>query len=58
MNFTSRVGKVIDLELAAAGPDAALEVGREMCRKLLANPVTEDFQVTLMNGPRRAESPE
>ena len=45
-----RVGKVIDIELRAESPDAAIELGREMCRKLLANPVTEDFQVTVMGG--------
>lgn len=43
-----RVGKVIDLEVDAAGPDAAVEAGRAMCRKLLANPVTEDFEVQLI----------
>jgi phosphoribosylformylglycinamidine synthase subunit PurS len=42
-----RVGKVIDLELDADSPEAAEEAVREMCRKLLANPVTEDFQVTV-----------
>ncbi|MSR22776.1 MAG: phosphoribosylformylglycinamidine synthase subunit PurS [Gemmatimonadetes bacterium] len=53
-----RVGKVIDLALMAGSPDAAVELGREMCRKLLANPVTEDFQVTLMNGARPVEGAE
>jgi phosphoribosylformylglycinamidine synthase subunit PurS len=42
-----RVGKVMDLELDADSPEAAEEAVREMCRKLLANPVTEDFQVTV-----------
>ncbi len=43
-----RVGKVLDIELDAANADTALERGREMCRKLLANPVTEDFEVTVV----------
>jgi phosphoribosylformylglycinamidine synthase len=42
-----RVGKVIDLELSADHAEAAIERGREMCRKLLANPVTEDFEITI-----------
>jgi phosphoribosylformylglycinamidine synthase subunit PurS len=44
-----RVGKVIDLRILAESPDEALEQARRMCRKLLANPVTEDFHVTLVD---------
>jgi phosphoribosylformylglycinamidine synthase subunit PurS len=44
---TVRVGKVMDLELDAASEAEARERVEEMCRKLLANPVTEDFQVTV-----------
>jgi phosphoribosylformylglycinamidine synthase len=40
-----RVGKVIDLDIEAASASEALEAAEEMCRKLLANPVTEDFTV-------------
>jgi phosphoribosylformylglycinamidine synthase subunit PurS len=43
-----RVGKIIDLELDADSPEAAVEAAEEMCRKLLANPVTEDFDVEVM----------
>jgi phosphoribosylformylglycinamidine (FGAM) synthase PurS component len=43
------VGKVIDLDLAADHADAAVERGREMCRKLLANPVTEVFEITIVS---------
>jgi phosphoribosylformylglycinamidine synthase subunit PurS len=42
-----RVGKVLDLEVEAESADAARARGEEMCRKLLANPVTEDFEVTV-----------
>jgi phosphoribosylformylglycinamidine synthase len=42
-----RVGKVVDLEVEASSADEAVERGREMCRKLLANPVTEDFRVAV-----------
>jgi phosphoribosylformylglycinamidine synthase len=49
-----RVGKVIDLEIPAASADAAVARAEEMCRKLLANPVTEDFAVTLVSAaPKR-----
>jgi len=42
-----RVGKVMDLEMDAASEAEARERVDEMCRKLLANPVTEDFEVTV-----------
>lgn len=41
-----RVGKAIYLEVNAASADEATERVEEACRKLLANPVTEDFRVT------------
>jgi phosphoribosylformylglycinamidine synthase len=40
-----RVGKVIEVEVEAADPAAAKARVEEMCRRLLANPVTEDFTV-------------
>jgi phosphoribosylformylglycinamidine synthase len=40
-----RVGKSIDLDVEAASASEAVEMAEEMCRKLLANPVTEDFTV-------------
>jgi len=42
-----RVGKVLYMELEADSGDAATEAATAMCRKLLANPVTEDFEVVL-----------
>ena len=47
-----RMGKAIYLDMEAASADAAREAGETMCRKLLANPVTEDFdlQVRSLNG--------
>jgi phosphoribosylformylglycinamidine synthase len=47
-----RVGKVIYLDLDAASEAAAVDKATTMCRKLLANPVTEDFEVTLVGAPR------
>jgi phosphoribosylformylglycinamidine synthase len=45
-----RVGKFMVLRLAEADPDRARAQVEEMCRKLLANPVIEDynFQITEM----------
>lgn len=40
-----RVGKAIHVELDADDLDAARAEAEAMCRKLLANPVTEDFEV-------------
>ncbi len=43
-----RVGKAIYIDLDAESEDAALEAAETMCRKLLANPVTEDFEVSVV----------
>ena len=43
-----RVGKAISLEIEAPSERDAQARADEMCRKLLANPVTEDYQVTLL----------
>ena len=42
-----RVGRAIELDVAAASPDAAEAAARRMCDKLLANPVTEDYVVEI-----------
>ena len=39
------VGRYIVIETAAPDALAAGESAKDMCRKLLANPVTEDFEV-------------
>jgi len=38
-----RVGRLIRIALAAATAEAARDEADRMCRKLLANPVTEDY---------------
>ena len=43
-----RVGRVLELELEAAEPTQARGRLEEMCRRLLANPVTEEFTVEIM----------
>ena len=50
-----RIGKVIDLDVEAENQSAAIDRASEMCRKLLANPVTEDFHVTALPEPDLAE---
>ena len=40
-----RVGRLVVLELETPSTEAALARAEEMCRKLLANPVTEDFSI-------------
>lgn len=42
-----RVGRLIRLRLRAASPDEAHARVNEMCRQLLANPVTEDYDIRI-----------
>ena len=43
-----RVGKAIHIDLEADGEQAARDTADQMCRKLLANPVTENYEVTVI----------
>ena len=40
-----KVGRHIVIDVAAESGDAANSSAREMCQRLLANPVTEDFEI-------------
>lgn len=51
-----RVGKAIYVDLEAASPEAAVEAAEAMCRKILANPVTENFEVSLVGEAEGAAS--
>ena len=42
-----RVGRLVTLRISADDEAAARARAEEMCRKLLANPVTEDFSISL-----------
>ncbi len=42
-----RVGRAIELALVAPSREAAEAAARQMCEKLLANPVTEDFSLAV-----------
>lgn len=52
-----RVGKAMYLEVAAESSAEATERVEEACRKLLANPVTEDFRVTAASGGAETAAP-
>ncbi|MBL0182441.1 MAG: phosphoribosylformylglycinamidine synthase subunit PurS [Chitinophagaceae bacterium] len=43
-----RIGKHIDLQIEAADKEAAKSAGEEAAKKLLANPVMEVFEVTIL----------
>ena len=43
-----RVGKVIELDIAANDANKAQETAKEMAKKLLANQVIEDFRVSVI----------
>jgi phosphoribosylformylglycinamidine synthase subunit PurS len=42
---TVRTGKFIEMTVDAESPEAAEATVRQSCEKLLANPVTEDFEI-------------
>lgn len=42
-----RQGKLIELDLADTDPDTAKKRIEDMCSKLLANPVIEDYSIEL-----------
>ena len=43
-----RVGKVLELDVAGASAETARRRVEEMCSKLLANPVIEDYTVEMV----------
>jgi phosphoribosylformylglycinamidine synthase len=49
MGFTEvsdlRVGKIVEVEIDAPNTAAARARADEMCRKLLANPILEDYTI-------------
>ena len=42
------VGKAVRLSIEAADPAAARERVDDLCRRLLTNPVIEDYEITLL----------
>ena len=45
-----RVGKLVRLNFGEVSELQALELSEEACKKLLANPVIEDFKIELLSG--------
>jgi phosphoribosylformylglycinamidine synthase subunit PurS len=41
----ARVGRLVDLEVAAATPEDARAQVERMCQQLLANPLIESFEI-------------
>ncbi len=46
----ARVGRVVDLEVAASDAAAAREEVERMCQQLLANPLIESYEIELEDG--------
>ena len=44
----ARVGKVIDLEVAASDEPAARAEVEKMCERLLANPLIESYEIEIV----------
>lgn len=51
-----RVGKAIYIDLDADSSEQAVEAAEAMCRKLLANPVTEDFEISVLGETEATDS--
>ncbi|MEZ5017614.1 MAG: phosphoribosylformylglycinamidine synthase subunit PurS [Flavipsychrobacter sp.] len=45
-----RIGKHITLSIDADSKDAAAAIADDACKKLLANPVMEQFDITIVEG--------
>jgi len=48
-----RIGKYLEFELAGASKEEAEQEAREMCAKLLANPVIEDYRFEIVTSDER-----
>ena len=48
-----RIGKYIEIEIDEADPEKAKLRIDEMCKKLLSNPVTENFRIDLAGNGNR-----
>ena len=46
----ARIGRHVVIDVAATTPDAAGDSVRKMCDRLLANPVTEDYEIARVEG--------
>ena len=46
-----RIGKVMEIKLEGMSPEQARDQVEEMCRRLLANPVIEDYRYEIEGVP-------
>jgi phosphoribosylformylglycinamidine synthase subunit PurS len=46
----ARVGRVIDLDVAATNPDEARAAVEQMCEQLLANSLIESYEISVGDG--------
>ena len=51
-----RVGKVVEIDVPATTAEAARSRVDEMCRKLLANPILEDYTIEIADHLAGAET--
>jgi phosphoribosylformylglycinamidine synthase subunit PurS len=47
----ARVGRLVELDVDAAGPDEARKAVDRMCTQLLANPLIESYEIELEEEP-------
>jgi phosphoribosylformylglycinamidine synthase len=45
-----RIGKFVRIRFGDVSEERAAELSREACKKLLANPVIEDFEIEIESG--------
>jgi phosphoribosylformylglycinamidine synthase len=50
-----RIGKLIDIELRTTDRASAERMLDDMCRRLLANPVIEEYRYQVLDGAEAAE---
>jgi phosphoribosylformylglycinamidine synthase len=46
-----RVGKLIEIDVPAAQQKSARAFVERLCREVLASPVTENFEIEILEGP-------
>jgi phosphoribosylformylglycinamidine synthase PurS subunit len=51
-----RIGKVIEMDLEAPSHEGARARAEEMCKRLLANPVLEDYEIQVLGDVATAGS--
>ena len=48
-----RIGKYVEIELSESDPEKAKNALDDMCKKLLSNPVTENFEIKLSGNGKK-----